>query len=355
MEIVLEMATEYMEATEIHTTQTLLKVFGIPLFIIVGVFFLLKYAENIMIWKGAILQLFSGISTTASKAALSSKLKGSVSKSVREVVHNQEILPDNLKVEWVKEDTPESFVKEEQVIVRIKKSKNPHENLVTTTAAFVNAGLLYNHRRYLDEDVMKASRFNMIRTIVSKAGKNDLTYFEENYLPNFLIADEEAYDYYQKLRQIDKNGMFVNILLNEYLKAADSLFGDEIDPCLVAESRELVTFLYNIATRDSEDNTDLLFCRNYFKIAIVLSYKMETVSHGGLNRYYNRILKDINEGYSTVYMLAVGRKTSMVNIIADKINNDETLVLFADCKTYKHVFKDGRKMDAVICEISSKM
>ena len=338
---------------------SLIKAYKIPIFgiiLILVAWLIIAKAENILLLKGVIFGWFSKISTKSSKASLSAKVRGCILKSTNRFDDLQsDIIPKDLKVEWVKEEKQESFIKNDVVIVRIKESNNPQENLVTATAAYINEGLLHNHRRYIDSDVMKASNFAMIRNIIEHSGKNSVTYFEEKYLPVYLNQDEEAYKIYKKLRAIDKNGMFINILLKEFLKASDKLFGDLPDQCLIVESKELVRFLYNIATRERNEYNELNLNTNYFKIAVILTAKNKTLYRKGISPYLNKIVKYLNSDCETVYMLGIGSKIITAEEIARKINEDIDSMIFATQRRYKHVFKDGRRKDAVIFEISTKL
>jgi hypothetical protein len=325
-------------------------------FTIVVLFIIVNNAENILLLKGWICGLFSKFSTKAAKESLSAKVRGCILKSTNRFDDlEKDIIPSDLSVEWVKEEEQETFINNDTVIVRIKKSNNPQENLITATAAYVNEGLLHNHRRYIDHNVIQASNYAMIRNIVEYSGKNSVTYFEEKYLPLCLGADEEVADIYSQLRAIDKNGMFINILLKEFLKASDLLFGDEPDPCLIAESRQLVQFLYGIATREFDENTELELNSNYFKIAVVLTGKDATLRNKGLYPYLKVVSEHIKADYDTVYMLGIGSKIVAAEEIARQINEDSSNMIFATQRRYKHVFKDGKRKDAVIYEISTKM
>lgn len=311
--------------------------------------------EKLLIIKGEIYGLFSKVSTKASKVSLSSKVRGSILKSTNRFdTIEKEILPSDVKVQWIETGEEETFIKNDQVIVRIKKSNNPQENLILATAAFVNEGLLHNHRRYIDPAAIKASKFTMVKKIVQESGRNALTFFEEEYIPKYLTSDKETEEMYNQLKALDKNGMFLHVLLKEYVKAADSIYGDIPDPCLIAESREILRFLYRIATRDSYENTDLRLKINYFKIAIILTASEGVLNKAGIEPYVRKIKEFMKDGYETIYMFGIGYKIKVAEEIAKKINADDSFVCFATQKRYNHTFKNGAKKRAVVYEISSR-
>lgn len=337
---------------------TLLDRFSAPLwavFIVVILGFFISNLENLLLLKGKICEWFSKVSTKAGKVALSSKVKGSILKATHRFDDfEKDILPSDIKIKWVENEEEESFIKNNQAVVCVRRSNNPQENLILATAAYVNEGLLHNYRRYLDSSTMKASNFAMIKKIIQESGRNAVTFFEEEYVPKYILGQDDVYEMYQQLKILDKNGMFLHVLLKEYIKAADGVFGDTPDPCLKAESREIVRFLYNIATRETNDNTELCLNTNYFKIAIILTAKEEVFKKAGVNPYIKRIKKFMNDEIETIYMFGIGRKIMAAEEIAKRINADETAMYWATQRRYNHVFNDGRKKQAVVYEISSK-
>lgn len=73
------------------------------------------------------------------------------------------IIPEDLKVEWVNSEEKDVFINKQQVIIRIKQKSNPNENLVSVISEYVNTGLLYDVKQYLNKDIMAASQLLMIR------------------------------------------------------------------------------------------------------------------------------------------------------------------------------------------------
>lgn len=312
--------------------------------------FCIIYAEQVLLWKSEILGLFSHVSSRAKKGQISNKVRGTVLKAVKEQsLTNRDVLPNDLKVVWVNDENEESFIQNNQVIVRVKHSSNPNANLVTAVSEYVNKGLLYNVKRYLDGDIIKASKILMTRKIIQSANKNSLTYLDEKCIIPQLHADQELKELYEDLLQIDHNGMFVGILLNEFQKAGMSIYGEIEDPELVAESKEFMRYLYNIAMRISDEISDLIFNRDYFKVAILLSAKDKTIKYQGIKPFVRAASKLLGNGIETIYVFGLGRKQEVAKQISEEIRND---IRIDDIKkhSYKHLGKNGKRVSGVFYE-----
>lgn len=309
--------------------------------------------DKVMLLQSWFWGLFSNFFSFAKKKQISGKVRGTILKSIKEQPSlKEEIIPTDLKVVWVDSEEVESFVNNNQVIVRIKQSSNPHENLVTAVSEYVNNGLLYNVKRYLNKEVMDGSRILMTRKVIQAASKSSLNYLDEKYVFPQMEKDEELKEIYDSLNRIDNNGMFIGILLNEFSKAGMTIYGEVEDPELIAESKEFMRFLYNIATRISSDSTDLSFNRDYFKVAIFLSASNKTLKYSGIKVFVKAITAKLNEGIETIYIFGLGSKREIAKQISEEMDSDFRIRKIEEHR-YKHVNESGRRVPGVFyeCEI----
>ncbi|MFQ6963464.1 MAG: hypothetical protein ACLRR6_04955 [Oscillospiraceae bacterium] len=106
-------------------------------------------------------------------------------------------------------------------------------------------------------------------------------FFIDNVFNPAISEDEIIKDDFSQLQRIDFNGMLFNIYLNELMKAAATIEGQVPDPCLKAESAELLRFLYRIANREHDEQIELTYLGIYFKIGILLAANDETLNKNG--------------------------------------------------------------------------
>lgn len=308
--------------------------------------------ENILILQSKIWGIFSGTFGFAKKKQMSMKVRGTILKSVKkQQFKNKDIIPNDLKVVWINEEKVDSFVKNNQVIVRIKQSSNPYENLIIAVSEYVNNGLLYNVKRYLNQDVIDASKILMTRKVVQYANSATLAYLDEKYIIPRLNNDTELKELYEDLTKIDNNGMFTGIMLNEFSKAGMSIYNQIEDPELFAESKEFMRYLYNIAIRLSQDVTDLSFNRDYFKVAIFLSASNKTLKSSGIRSFVKAILKKFDEGIETIYVFGLGNKREIARQISEAVENELVIVKIVG-HSYKHVNENGKRVPGIFYECS---
>lgn len=320
--------------------------------LIAMILFIIAHADKVSLIMSSFWGLFSNFIVFAKKKQMSTKVSGAVTCSVKNQGIKSNIIPSSLKVEWINKETPETFIENKQVIVRIKQSSNPHENLVTAVSEYVNNGLLHNVKRYLNKDVMDASRMLMTRKVIQETGKTSLTYLEENYIIPKLNADIELEELYSDLVQIDHNGMFVGILLNEFNKSGMKLYGDVQDPELVAESKEFMRYLHKIAIGISNDPSDLCFNRDYFKVVIFLTASTRTLKKAGITPFIKAASNQLKDGIETIYVFGLGSKQETARQISEELDTDYRIEKITK-HTYRHINESGRRIPGVFyeCEI----
>lgn len=339
-EILLQLLTDY----GVHLS---------TIFWLVVIILVIYNVDKVLLIKSEIFGFFANFCSFAKKGQLSNKVRGAILKSVKEQSLKSDIIPSDLKVVWINKEDTESFVKNDQVIIRIKQASNPHENLVTVISEYVNNGLLHNVKRYLNKEVMDASRILMTRKIVQLSDKSSLAYLDENYIIPKFRESEELKELYDDLVKIDNNGMFSGIMLNEFKKAGLNIYGQVEDPLLFAESKEFMRFLYNIAIRLSSDPTDLCFNREYFKVAIFLTASTRTLETSGISPFIKAISKQLDDGIETIYIFGLGSKREVAEQISTELDSDFRIEKI-NKHSYKHInWGNGKRVPGVFyeCEI----
>lgn len=279
-----------MTAQDIEQIAKLLNV-SIPFVCVVIVFvFCISNIDKLLLLLSKIQSGFSFCSHRARKGAIANSIRGKMMKSTKAIrsIGEDLIIPD-LKIDWIKDETPDTFVKNNKVVIRLKQGSNPHKNFATAVNMYVNQGLLPKAHKYIDEEIFEMSKLSISRLIIINGDMHAIDYFEENYIIPVIEGNESCAETYQELKTIDKNGMFINILLNEYVKAAYRICPDTPDPLLIAESREFLSFLYRIATRDTSENVEMDFNREYFKVSVMLAARSDTYLRGGITPYLKHI------------------------------------------------------------------
>ena len=342
-----------MSVSDIKEIASLLNL-TIPVVVGVGVFAICVFnIDKLLLLLSSIQNLFRNVSSSARKGAISNSIRSKIltsSKAVRSL--GQDVMISDLKIQWVKEETPEAFIKNNQVIVRMSQSSNPYKNYVTAVNSYVGQALLPRSTNYIDKKIMDISKLSVSRLLILNGDSYALDYFDNNYLLPIVEQDEEAKVILDKLRTIDKNGMFTNILLNEYEKATRKLYPDTPDPLLIAESKELLTYLYRIALGGINDFSEFQFNREYFKIHVFLTANTRTYARSGFKPYLKHMRDSLSAGTETLYIFGLGRKVGIAKEIADALHDTDFRVMQAIPHFYRHrSIVDGHSVSGVCYEV----
>ncbi len=342
-----------MTATEIKELASLLNI-GIPTIIAVGVFVACLFnIDKLLLLLSSFQKLFSFCSSRARKGAISNSIRGKIlhsSKDFRSVKNS--LINSDLKIEWVKDENAETFIKNNQVIIRMSQSTNPHKNFVTAVNAYVGCGLLPKSHRYIDSKILYVSKVAVSRKLIVNGDPDAIDFFDTNVLLPLTDNDVECAQIYDELKTIDGNGMFINILLNEYSKASQKIYPEEPDPLLMAESKELLTYLHRIAKYGIDDVSDLTFNREYFKVHIFLTAKTSTYLKSGIRPYLKHITNSISEGIETLYIFGLGRKIDIANEITSELKKTDFRIDTVIPHHYRHKSLDGRTVHGVCFEVN---
>ncbi len=342
-----------MKAEDIKEIAVLLNI-GVPVIVAIIVFAIcIIHVDKIILLVSFIQKGFSTVSRSARKGAISNSIRGRVLKSSKAFRSmGQNVMVSDLKIDWVKAETPETFIKNNQVIIRMSQNPNPHKNYVTAVNAYVGQALLPKAKKYIDPKILEVSKLSVSRLLVLNGDEAALDYFDENILLPVIENDPESKEILEQLKIIDKNGMFINILLNEYAKASRRLYPDMPDPLLIAESKELLTYLYRIAMGIVSDREEFQFNREYFKIHVFLTAKTKTYRQSGLRPYLKHMSKSLSLGTETLYIFGLGTKIDIASEITNELKETDFRVAQVIPHYYRHrSINDGHSVRGVCYEV----
>jgi hypothetical protein len=146
------------------------------------------------------------------------------------------------------------------------------------------------------------------------------------------------------MAKIDEAQFFVQILIKEFIRQSRKIYPHYPDDTLVEESKKFVEFLYKIITKTPGELEKLDFYGNYFKVAIILVAKTETLIEGGIKPYIFKALSRLNKGIETIYVIAdTEPKVLSANEIAENIKIKDLRVKYLKRFPYhRKMSSDGK-------------
>lgn len=295
----------------------------------------MKYYNNI---RNFLTDIMSFIAATfgwfkSSTTKLSIETNGTTSiKELNRIV--PELNLPEFSVKWVKSDNQGKVRLEPgKAIVLLKYDQDNTQNIINTTSIYIQNTLLLNSKPYLDRGIIKAIDFAVIREFLRKTPQKN--YIVTQYI-NTCNEDIDRYeDAFNKVSKVEDEGLFTRVLLREYAIWGNKLVGRVRNSNLVDESRNFLTFVYNIASRDFDELTPLAFNSVTLKVAVLLVARLETYSEQGVKPYLRRIREGFAHGINTFYLLARNEKIEILERVYSELISTGNYNLLNGPEVYK--------------------
>lgn len=346
------------EANDVKDWIELFKSLGFTIsswLIIVGLFIYLVvfHLDKLEYFGSGVLSLFQWTGSGVRKQVIAKDIRSRILKVSKEISKEIDgVLPYDMKIKWVKEIDKDTFVEGNQVIIRMNNQKSKTRNIVYALNQYVEKGLLPKTRNYIDSKIIKSSDLVMVRKLLLLCNESGVDHFDEIYLKPVISADSDVKEWIEKILKLDEAGIFVHVLLKEFIEQARKIYPSMPDPCLYAESKEFLRFLYNIANKQPGQEVDLQFIGEYFKVGVIIIAKSETIGKLGYKPYVKRALSNLNKGIKTIYLFAdTYSKSEFAHTVAETIGEADIRV--KEMKEYKYKRKgfQGRTSNGVCIAI----
>ncbi len=274
---------------------------GIPGLVIAFIFF---YPEKLKLIQASITQFFGKFSFWARKSTIKNRVEGSCDSALKEF-HKEmkDISIPTLVIEWVNGDDFETRVKDDEAVVLLRFSRNDTANIVKATTAYVRDAFLVHTKPYLSQSLRKSLDLSVIRYVLQRIRSNSKSALSR-FVTEYAYDMKENQPVINKIESINDAGLFTRLMIRELDGYGNLLIGRTPDVEYEKEADDFLDYLYEIATRDPDDYTQLAFVRPDIKVGVLLVAKKETYYNHGLKPYLNRIKKGFAFGVNTFYLLA---------------------------------------------------
>jgi transcription antitermination factor NusA-like protein len=288
----------------------------------------------------------------ADRRAVASSIQDSVNMACNQInTESPDSIPYPLKIEWIKEETVESFIKEGEAIIRLKHYTNQDRNIVYSTLAYLKIGMMPRAKNYLDATLRKGCELKVAaRVFITRLDTGAFNYFIDNeYYPS-LNKDPALKRDIQMLEEMDSAGFFTHVFLTEVKLTGDRLLGTMPTSVIQEELRSFAAFLQIIANKGETEDVPLSFHGLKIKASIVLVAKKEKIHTYGVVPYVDRISRSAREGYESIYVCGWGEEfTNKLLDIKSQIDGKSVIVL----RRYDYPVKNRVKGRLLVCQSNS--
>ncbi|QDH80251.1 hypothetical protein FKX85_14875 [Echinicola soli] len=308
--------------------------------------------ENFKILFGYLWHLIAGPFSFFRKKAIRFQIEGPLTKALKRI--SKELpemdIPD-LKINWISSDNLQTKLKEGKAIIKLKYDNDNSRNIIKATSIYVKDAFLINSKPYLSTDFVKAIDLTVTKKILLNANIKN----KGNIIPLFINENKtesnEIFEKCEKLEEIDDNGLFTRVILRELNNLGENQFGRTPKSEHHIESEEFLDFIYNVVTREYDDNTPLVYNKRYFKVGFLLVAKAETYLNYGLEPYYRRIRLGLASGVNAFYLLARSEKVEILEKVAKELLGTGNFILRNTPREY--IDTNNRKCICYSLEVNS--
>lgn len=286
-----------------------------------------NYGDKIERLLASILKLFSWTGIFTKKLITTHDLQGKLNCAINELKKDRLDLPEKkIKIKWVKNLNRESFIKNGKMIVKLSYSKSTNDNYVRLSMGYIKSAIVPHVRNYMTKDLSDSLDFYYTKKIITlQENKLTLDYYIKSYLSKRLDENNEIQECYSKIEEIDLSGILSRIYLNEIKKIPSKYYPNRLyDPKLVNCVKELLEFIYTIASRKKSVDVPLHHICSEFNINIALIAKQETKSQG--YRIYKNIIKNIlKSNPDSLYFLSKDTNIKFAKSVVERAKKEFNL------------------------------
>jgi len=287
--------------------------------------YLIIHPELAEKWGALLCNLFSHISRRAEKRSVALDIQGRINSFAKSL--NREvagIAPYGAKIEWITgQITRESFLRDNQVIIKMDYHTNQDENIVRATLEYIIRGMFPDSRPHVDEKVIKSVDMVCTKRLLEKERKSALPYYYSEILNPSRKSDEEIDRYILVAHSLDKLGYFSRILLRELQSLGVKKQFSIPEQSTKDETKRFLDFLNQKVVRKQPGvNVDPTFIGQSINISIVYVAKGESI-----RRHLGWIKRCIEKRIESIYLCARGPyNISLVRELQTKLKSNSSLI-----------------------------
>ncbi len=291
-----------------------------------GALFLIAYIfistyKNIRAFVADILASFGFLGKWVRKKSVESRYENIINGAVD--VYNSNFegkILSNCKINWVKDDTDNSYLEDGKAIICLKFDKNDQDlNFYNATYSFTKTALLPTTREFVKPSSQKAIDLNLTKIFIRDYNRRALRIFNQK----FKSETQDIRDSFSRFEETEKRGLFSTLLIPELHYLGENLATTTPSYKVEKEIEDFFEWFYNLATRGKDERTILNYRSEHLKVGVILVANLETYQAYGIEAYTKWADKYASEHYGAVYLLARGsyRATILKKVVSELTEN----------------------------------
>ncbi|MBU4251791.1 MAG: hypothetical protein KKC39_02845 [Candidatus Omnitrophica bacterium] len=268
--------------------------------------------EKAEIWASKFWRLVRFIWKGAEKKYIAHDIQGHVNDFNKKLVgeiHNYESTA--IKIKWIEqEETESSFLKDNALIIRLRKSEDQNKNFVLATMTFISQVVLKKAKRYISPTQKESIDLYVAKKFFDKEKPGIVDQFLEDFLIPKTEGSKKVSEYFDKYSLIDKVGLFLPVFIQELNYLGNKVFGKKREDVIVSEVNGLIDFLKDYSERELGQEKSYMFNGRYCRFGVMIVAKSWKVLVGNINPYLKYAEKLLKVGIENIYLIGPSRRAN---------------------------------------------
>ena len=300
----------------------------------------IQHPEKAEYWYSLLCRMFRNFFSVAEKKYVKYSIQSTVNSYLSDVAKTIPSLKiQRVKLQWISNETSEeSFIQNNRVVIRLKKSTVANRNVANATFMFVKYALLVKAKRYIAKYQQQAIDMFTVTKILEKNDQNALREFVEIYLHSAMESDK-VNDLYGKFEDINSFGLYFPAFITEMTFLGEKVFSKRRnDKAIYEEVNALVNFLYNFSHRKISDKNIADYTGAYCKCAIRILGKQYKIANEGRDVYIRNIQNTCKES-ETIYLIGDNERKNFIDDVVQSVLVSLNLEIYSS-STYTTIIKN---------------
>ncbi len=315
--------------------------------IFILLWFFVKNPEKVEKWASMFLKVCAYVNKKAEKMYMATNIQASICEKRKKIGLDGDVLDYGIKIEWTTEETAETDLKENKILVMMKPFRSQARNLATVVSLYVPQALLPKSRSYVNKDLMKSIDYTISKTILQD-NPTALQYYVNREIEDL---SDESKDFLEVIAPIHNIGRLTRVIIPEF-QSLSKLFPNEPNPEVHEETVNLTKEVSNFeTTTESVEGSRLgVFNGRYIKMAIVPVGSPIKLLTSGILMHLKFIEHRLADGITHFYIVSASGSTFPKRLIEQAYEKFNLSLVFSE--EYVGLYK-GRKRN-LFCALCSK-
>ena len=315
--------------------------------LIIILWFFLKNPEKVEKWASMFLKLGAYVSKKAERSYMATNIQASICEKRKKMGLYGDVFEYGVKIEWTNEETAETDLKENKVLIMMKPFRSQAKNLASVVSLFVPQAVLPKARSYVDKELMKSIDYTLSKSLLED-NPTALQYYTNREIEEM---SEDVKKFLETITPIHSIGRLTRIIIPE-LQNLSKLFPTETNQKIQEETVKFVEEVNKFETHTgSIENKGIgVFSGKNIKMAIVPVGSRQKLMSTGITSHLQFIENRIAEGITHFFIVSTRGSIYPKKLITLACAGYDLSLVFSE--EYVGMFRGERR--ELFCALCSK-